>query len=161
LAALWLIVPLALIVAVSLFVPVLSYFRLLFLLPAFYWLIAAGATKLLLSGWLIFNLITSAIYLYNPVFHRENWRGVARIVAEVDQPIVITPAVDAPLKYYLAGGNIQTTDAVPSEDFWYVAYAEDIFDPSRAFRQSAEDAGFLEEDVFSFLGHITLIQYSQ
>jgi uncharacterized membrane protein len=161
LATLWLFVPIILIMIVSIFIPVLSYFRLLFLLPAFYLLIAAGSPKLLLPGFLIFNLITSGIYLYNPVFHRENWRGVARIVAQVDQPVVITPAVDAPLKYYLAGGNIQTTDAVPGENFWYVAYAEDIFDPGRTFQQSVKEAGFAEAEAFSFLGHITLIEYRQ
>jgi hypothetical protein len=103
-------------------------------------------------------LITSGIYLFNPKFHREDWRGLARLLT--DQPVVIIPAVDAPLKYYYAG-DIRGTDVVPEQSFWYVAYAEDVFDPQRDFRRLAEAAGFRENGRQDFRGHITLLQYSQ
>src|SRR3990167_8097097 len=52
---LWLLVPLALGVVISFWVPVLSYFRFLFVLPAFYVLVASGIkSKLFL--WLVLGL---------------------------------------------------------------------------------------------------------
>ncbi len=154
----WLFVPALLIVVLSVKLPVLSYFRLLFLLPAFYILIAKSASRKTLIGLLIFNLITSGVYLFNPKFHREDWRGAARSLT--DLPVVITPAVDAPLRYYYAG-DIRGTDQVPEQNFWYVAYAEDIFDPERSFRREAQAAGFREVGRQDFRGNITLIEYNQ
>jgi uncharacterized membrane protein len=56
--AVWLLIPALLIGIVSIKLPVLAYFRLLFLLPALYLLIAKSASKKALVGFLIFNLIT-------------------------------------------------------------------------------------------------------
>ena len=159
LLAAWLIVPVLLTVAVSWFLPVLSYFRLLFLLPAFYLLLCVKTSSRVLEVFLIFNLITSGIYLFNPRFHREDWRGLARSLT--DQPVVIIPAVDAALKYYWASNNLAANDQVPTETFWYVPYAEPIFDPQLKFRQQAADAGYKESFVEHFRGDLTLIQYSQ
>lgn len=155
--AAWLLVPAGLIAIVSLFLPVLSYFRLLFVLPAFYLLVRP--TKTVFVGWLIFNLVTSGIYLFNPKFHREDWRGLARSLT--DQPVVIIPAVDAALKYYYAGNNVVGSDTIPDQDFYYIPYAEAIFDPEQKFRQAAALAGFNESGVAHFRGNLTLIQYSQ
>ncbi len=157
LLAAWLIIPVGLMMAVSLFMPVLVYFRLLFLLPAFYLLISAAAPKKLLVGFLCLNLITVAIYLFNPRFHREDWRGLAAALNQVDQPVVIIPAVDAALKYY----QVQSIDRLPEENFWYIPYAEPIFDPELKFRQQAADAGFKETSVQHFRGDLTLIQYTK
>jgi len=157
--AAWLIIPAGLIAAVSLFIPVFVYFRLLFLLPAFYLLLSVKTSKRLFVGLLMFNLVTSGIYLFNPKFHREDWRGLARSLT--DQPVVIIPAVDAALKYYWSGSNVVGTDTVPDREFWYIPYAEPIFDPELKFRQKAFEAGFKESYVRHFRGDLTLIQYSQ
>lgn len=153
--AAWLVVPVLLISAVSLFLPVLAYFRLLFVLPAFYLLLCVKTSRRLLVGWLIFNLATAGVYLFNPAFHREDWRELARSLA--DQPVVIIPAVDAALKYY----QIQPVDRLPKADFWYIPYAEPIFDPQLKFRQQAVDAGFKETSVQHFRGDLILIQYKK
>ncbi|MFH0943422.1 MAG: hypothetical protein V1810_04590, partial [Candidatus Beckwithbacteria bacterium] len=157
----WLLVPLLLIILVSFKLPVLAYFRLLFLLPAFYLLISSVASKKMLFSFLILNLISSAIYLFNPVFHREDWRGLANSLKQINQPVVIIPAVDAALKYYYPSGNILTSATVPNKDFWYVPYAEPIFDPQLKFCSQATAAGFKESYVQHFRGNLTLIQYKR
>lgn len=155
--AAWLIVPAVLIAAVSVFIPVLAYFRLLFLLPAFYLLIALGPKKIV-YGLIVFNFAASAVYLFDPGFHREDWRQLARSIP--DGPAVIIPAVSAPLKYYYAG-EISGTDAVPENNFSYIPYAEPIFDPGQDFRRRASEAGFTEVSVSQFRGGLTLIEYKQ
>lgn len=159
LLAAWLIVPALLISLVSLFLPVLSYFRLLYILPAFYLLLCVKTSRSLLVGCLIFNLVTAGVYLFNPKFHREDWRGLARSLT--DKPIVIIPAADAALRYYWAGNNVVSNESVPQESFWYIPYAEAIFDPELKFRRQAADAGYKESFVQHFRGDLTLIQYKK
>jgi 4-amino-4-deoxy-L-arabinose transferase-like glycosyltransferase len=87
----WLVITLILAFLISFFIPIFSYFRFIFLLPAFYILLAAGIntinwalpTRILLSLVLIINLTSTLIYLLNPKFHRENWKeAVAYISAQ-------------------------------------------------------------------------------
>jgi len=152
----WLFVPFLLIVLLSIKLPVLAYFRLLFLLPPFYLLIAAVAPKKWLVGFLCLNLISSVIYLFNPTFHREDWRGLVNTI-DKKQPVVILPAVNAPLKYYYAG---EIVDDVPlASKFWYIPYAEPIFDPNLTLRQKISAAGYQENFRKNFRGDLTLIQY--
>ena len=157
----WLLIPLFLIVLVSFKLPVLAYFRLLFLLPAFYLLITKVASKKILIAFLVINLISSAVYLFNPAFHREDWKSLTKTLSQVNQPTVIIPAVNAALKYYSPLGNILTTETVPEENFWYIPYAEPIFDPQLQFRSQVITAGFKESSVQNFRGNLTLIQYTQ
>lgn len=76
-----LVVPLGLAALMGLRVSVFSYFRLIFLLPIFYLLVAYGLTlaekkyrNIILSSLLIFSGICVSIYFVNPRFHRENWK---------------------------------------------------------------------------------------
>ena len=158
LLAVWLFVPAVLIILLSCKLPVLSYFRLLFLLPAFYLLVARSKQKKLLCLLVGFNLACSLIYLFNPAFHREDWRGLSQQI--IAGPVVINPAVNAPLKYYYAG-EILGTDSLPEENFYYITYAEPIFDPEQKFKQQAAETGFQETSVQHFRGNLTLIEYNQ
>ncbi|MDZ7587590.1 MAG: hypothetical protein U0946_07600, partial [Patescibacteria group bacterium] len=155
----WLFVPFLLIVLLSVKLPVLAYFRLLFFLPAFYLLIGSTKSKKLLIGFLCLNLISSFIYLFNPTFHREDWKGLIKSLKQTDQPIIINPAVDAPLKYYYSGEVIYNVPSVP--EFWYIPYAEPIFDPELTFRSQITNLGFQEKLVKHFRGNLTLIQYKR
>lgn len=157
-SAAWLLIPTVLIILVSFWLPILSYFRLLFLLPAVYLLVVKGSEKIA-WGLVGINLACSAIYLFMPQFHREDWRSLARELT--DQPVVINAPVAAPLRYYYAGNNLIDTQAVPDSDFWYIPYSEPIFDPDLNFRQKADEAGFKESGVKQFRGGLTLIQYTR
>ncbi|MCX6816313.1 MAG: glycosyltransferase family 39 protein [Candidatus Beckwithbacteria bacterium] len=153
----WLFIPLILIILFSIKLPVLSYFRLLFLLPAFYLLIA-NYSKKIIYFYLGLNLVCSAVYLFNPAFHREDWKNLVKKIGQ-GEPVLIIPAVNAPLKYYYAG---EVFDDVPSvSKFWYIPYAEPIFDPGLSLRQKIIDAGFQEIQETSFRPNLTLIQYKR
>ncbi len=157
--AIWLLVPLALIIIVSLKLPVLSYFRLLFLLPPFYFLIGSTKSKKILTFYLLLNLACSSIYLFNPAFHREDWKGLAKSLNQTEPPVVIIPAVDAPLKYYYSGEIIYDVPSAP--EFYYIPYAEPIFDPNLTTRQKIAAAGYQENFTKNFRGDLTLIQYKR
>lgn len=72
----------------SFFVPVFSYFRFLFVLPAFYIIIASAINTInwpplvrtLLGLFLIINLTSTYIYFSNPKFQREDWKGASSYV---------------------------------------------------------------------------------
>ena len=156
-------IPLFLSFLFSFFVPAVSYFRLLYLLPFFYFLISFGLTtfnqrlrKTLLSLILLLNLITSSIYLFNPKFHREDWRSASQYLKKVNSensPVLIIKEVERPFLYYdlgeskvlpfgQAGNELTNYDTI-----WVVPYAEAIFDPSQAQRRMIEGLGF--KNVFT------------
>lgn len=169
----WFVLPLLMIIIISFKLPVLAYFRLLFLLPAFYLILILGINYLpqfwqkpLIIVLVLINIISSSIYLFNPRFHRENWRRLTQILVEKNHsfaPVVIIPVVDAPLRYYYASNNIIPSDKIESvldqSELWLVPYAEPIFDPSQQTRQKILQAGFQENFKQHFRGNLTLIQY--
>ena len=161
----WLLVPLILIILFSFQLPVLSYFRLLFLLPAFY-LLLANYSKKIIYFYLGLNLICSAVYLFNPAFHREDWKSLSRTLVQknsANQPVVMIAAVNAPLKYYYAGDifDYSDIDQLSVSEFWLVPYAEPIFDPNLTLRQKIADLGYGEVFQTTFRGSLTLIQYKR
>lgn len=111
----WFVLPIIFAFGISFFVPIFSYFRLLFVLPAFYILLASGITNLnwtkpiriLLSVMLIINIISTILYLSRPKFHREDWRSAASYVKESasSNTIVLfeSPSSIAPFDYYNSG----------------------------------------------------------
>jgi len=171
----WLVLPLVMIILVSFKVPVLSYFRLLFLLPAFYLILTLGITRLsqrwqflAVAALLAINFVSSSIYLFNPRFHREDWQGLTNILTDKNQsqaPVAIISAVAAPLQYYYAGNIINYSDLSEFDqtfdysEFWLVPYAEPIFDPSLSTRQQIESLGYQESFKQHFRGNLTLVKY--
>ena len=168
----WLLTPLIFIITISIKVPVLSYFRLLFLLPAFYLLLGLGLENLKKPTFAIItllsiNLACSSIYLFNHQFHRENWKSISNRLVELNQtqdPVLIIPVVDAPLKYYYSQNQIVATDhlerVINQKTLWYISYAEPIFDPQYKFRQKLDSVGFKEVFQQHFRGNLTLIKYT-
>jgi len=169
----WLILPLIMIIFVSLKVPVLSYFRILYLLPAFYLILSLAISylpKSLQKPVIVFllsiNLISSSLYLFNSNFHREDWQQLTQVLAAKNinnSPAVIIPVVDAPLKYYYHASDIVSSDNIQSildkSEFWLIPYAQPIFDPDQKTNQKITQAGFKENYKQHFRGNLTLIQY--
>ncbi|QQS38594.1 glycosyltransferase family 39 protein [Candidatus Woesebacteria bacterium] len=84
----WLLIPILTASIIGLVIPVFSYFRLLFVLPALYLLISLGVSKLEAKlGYaaiclvLFINISSSLIYLTNTRFQRENWRGAVDYIS--------------------------------------------------------------------------------
>ena len=169
----WLGIPLVLITLVSIKVPVLAYFRLLFLLPAFYLGLVLGI-KSIFRSWqipvvvflLAINLISTGVYLFNPNFHRENWQKLSQTLIEKNpnqDPVVAISVVSAPLNHYYPYQNIVNYDDIDSvlgeSQLWLAPYAEPIFDPQQLVRQKIIAAGYQEKYQQHFRGDLTLIQY--
>jgi len=171
----WLIIPLLLIILISIKIPVLAYFRLLFLLPAFYLILTLGIVNLkkpsqllAFKALLLINLLCSAIYLFNPKFHREDWQNLTQALVRLNQtqsPVLIISVVDAPVKYYYTSQNYVPTDNLTSvldqPELWYIPYAEPIFDPQLKIRHQLSQAGFQENFQKHFRGNLTLIKYTK
>jgi uncharacterized membrane protein len=168
----WLTVPVLLTAFVGLRVSVFSYFRLLFVLPAFYILLAAGITK---SGKklaklgvifvLVVNLITSSVYLLNPRFQREDWRGLVRFIEgrrkESSLVIFVSQQTEA-YRYYAPnakiGGGADLSDKY--QELWLMRYVQPIFDSQDSLRQKVESLGYEKQKEYDFNG-IVVWQYQR
>ena len=84
----WFFIPIILGYLTSFIVPVFSYFRFVFILPAFYLILSVGINSVNISKFvraflifaLLINLISLSIYLLNPKFQRENWKQATNYI---------------------------------------------------------------------------------
>lgn len=158
---LWLLVPLILALILSIKLPVLNYFRFLFVLPAFYLVIAAGIThtrKFLLVIIILLSLITSFMYLTNPKFQREDWRVAVSYIQNNKSPnsVVIFPAnsqMEA-YHYYAPSDPIYGPPAIKKgySQIWLIRYAQAISDPNDSTKQKIESLGYNKVQELDFNG---------
>lgn len=86
----WLFPPVILGFLIAFFVPIFSYFRFLFVLPAYYIIWASSINtinwtplmRFLLGVALLINLTSVIIYFTDPKFQREDWRSATAYVKE-------------------------------------------------------------------------------
>lgn len=150
---LWLIVPVIFSAIFGWVSSGFSYFRLLFVLPAFYLLIAAGIfsfknsniRKMLITTFVLINLASSGIYLFNPRFHREDWRSAIQFVEKNSRDqkaaaIFVTNNQRDPYFYYAKSVPSFGSDSVEStyDKIWLVRYLQTIFDPKDEVRKVVE-----------------------
>ncbi|KKP48351.1 MAG: hypothetical protein UR39_C0001G0146 [Candidatus Woesebacteria bacterium GW2011_GWA1_33_30] len=140
----WFLVSLIVGVLISFFIPTLTYFRYLFILPAFYLLLSETAGKILIALIIAINLLTSSFYLLNSKFHREDWRSVAKEIG--DQKIVFpNDSQKEALIYYGKEENIisvQELKTISNEPVWLSRYVWEIFDPTDSTRLRLIDRGY-------------------
>lgn len=107
----WFYISLLAAIFVSIWSPVLGFWRYVFLLPAFVSIITIGLSNLppsavslnLIVVFLVFTL-GNAIFLTTPSLHREDWRAAAQLIAKDNSISVVNfPDVFAPLRYYAPG----------------------------------------------------------
>jgi len=157
---LWFLIPAISAIILGLWLPVLSYFRLLFILPVFYLLLAKGASKnkVFIMVILIINLFSTAIYLFNPRFQRENWRGLVSFVESQKTAKSITLFVaDSNMeayRYYDSNAKISGPGAMSgnNDQIWLMRYLQPVFDPSDSLRAKIQDAGYNKEGEYDFNG---------
>lgn len=161
---LWILVPAVATALIGLIIPVFSYFRLLFVLPAFYLIVAIGLSKvkekwfpLFLIAVLVINLSFSGLYLSNLKFHREDWRGLAAFVNDESKDkkyAVIFPSdgQQEGFKYY--GGEVTKLDSVDNTFgiVWLPRYVVSVVDPSDSARTRIESIGYNKTLEKSFNG---------
>lgn len=169
----WLFLPIIFAALISVKIPIFSYFRFLFVLPAFYLLITLGISRLpkkfhpyLITFFMLMNLVSTGLYLFSPQFHRENWRDAAAYIHQQDpsSPVVIYSAVRSPFEYYdrhqsleLSEQNLDELISKPS--VWYIPYAQPIFDPENKVTQTLHQLGFEEVSKTHFRGGVTVTRY--
>ena len=149
----WIIWPLALGAITGIFVPIFSYFRLLFILPPVLILAAIGTMRQrwLLEPMVLGMMIASAIYVSGDTYRRENWVGAANDIEnhESGAVVVIHPAVRPPFDYYNRGrSEVLPSTQIPDsrfqipDSFWYIPYAQPIFDIDDSTRKIFESQNF-------------------
>src|SRR4030043_840614 len=167
---LWLTIPLLLAIVIGLKVSVFSYFRLLFILPAYYLLVVFGLNNLNKRKRIIFiifilfiNLSTSFIYLTNSKYQRENWRGLTNYIRinSSSSSIVLFPATTGTeaFCYYAPDISYRVKNSVEGyNEVWLMRYSKAIFDPTDSTRKSVEDEGYKEVEEKDFNG-VGVIRY--
>lgn len=182
------IIPMLLAFIFSFFIPIFSYFRFLFILPALYLLVAYGLEKykfplniLLISLVIFFEIFASALYLLNSKFHREDWKGMVNFIGQnSDTKSVLlhkNNEIPAAFIYYnfdqtntiAAFHNIPVrsgTDLIdlshqlaPYNKIFLVDYLVDITDPNRLLENKLEEIGFKKISTYDFRGVGFVYQY--
>ena len=135
-------------------------------MPAFYLLSAIGLTSVnkkffpfLLFAVLSLNLVFSGIYLFNPSFHREDWRGLVAYIEKEskDQGYGVVFSADSQqeaYRYYSDDDKIVKVNEL-GEDIdtvWLMRYVKDIFDSEDKVRTNVEELGFDKISEHNFNG---------
>ncbi len=187
LVLMWLIIPFVLAWVISLLLSILSYFRVLYLLPAFLILIALGINEIIssrlknitLSFVIIIFSVSSTIYLMNSSQQREDWKSLIADLDKKDGVVLMeSNGLFSPFAYYAqnrdikAQGGLKILPAKNSDDvieiselntkkIYQLEYLVDIFDPNRLLSQKIENAGFHLERTFNYHGVGLVYLYSQ
>ena len=176
---LFLLIPPILAFGFSFVIPTFSYFRLIFILPMFYLLLAANVFKFkpfwstILVGLVLFSeIFSSFIYFLNPAYQRENWRGAIRFVEENPEGAVAlfeSNEVPAPFFYY-TGGQLTPKPGlkkIPAKSFndlndldepkgknevYLFEYLVEVTDPGRLLEKKLQSLGFYETQIYNFDG---------
>lgn len=172
---LWLLVPLATAAILGLYVSVFSYFRFLFVLPAFYILAAVGTQSLggkfgraAVVLLVICNLAASLIYLTDSRFHREDWRSAVLWVEEHSEKgraasVFVTKNQRDSYFYYQK--DIPSYGPVGWEEadftkIWLFRYVQPIFDAKEETKQKIESLGYKKRGEKDFNG-IVVWEYAK
>lgn len=102
---------------VSVWTPMLQYFRFIYLIPLMAILI--GKNKIVAAGFLGFSLI----YLLIPKFHREDWKGLVKSLSK-DIPVYMVESASDPIKYY--NPEIKIINK-PEKNMVVIPYLMDIY----------------------------------
>ena len=184
---LWLLVPLSLGFLFSIHTPAFTYFRYIYVLPAFYLLVFIGIMKLhkffrslALIMVLSVNLLGLGIYYCDSKQHREAWRAAVQFVenkARMDEIILFHyPEPFAPYRWYStekvlaygvtdsisaneSGSTVKTAEAIQKASGVYVFdYLRELSDPSNFVASTLEKKGLSLKEKYDFRG-VGFIEY--
>lgn len=152
---LWLIIPITLAAILSFRISILSYFRFLFILPAFYIIVSEGVKRLgkyanLVTALILgINLTLIGYYLLNPKFHHEDWRAASKAIGS-DQIVLPADSQTEALIYYGKYGQIVKNPT--GSTIWLSRYVVEIFDPEDLVRKNIEKLGYNKVSEYNFNG---------
>ena len=161
---LWFLLPILLGFFISLKLPIFSYFRFLFCLPALYLLVAIGLEKvkprismILVVILIVLNLAFSGIYLFTPGFQREDWRELTTFIKEesVSKNTITLFVADSNMeayKYYDSNANISGPEGFGTnyQEIWLMRYLQPVFDSNDLLRAKIEASGYNKEKEYDF-----------
>ena len=186
---LWLLVPLGLSFLFSFLFPAFSYFRLIFLLPAFYIIIAKGATSIagkrsryaVCTLLILVNLTSWFLYVKDPSQQRERWREAVSFVEsrikEDERVLLEYPHPFAAYEWYakdlsfVRGAtdsisvDIQKTSKKTAKALagvkgvYYFEYLRDLTDPQRVVERVLESGSFEKAAVYDLFPGVGQITY--
>ncbi|OGM28835.1 hypothetical protein A2962_05135 [Candidatus Woesebacteria bacterium RIFCSPLOWO2_01_FULL_39_61] len=178
----WLLIPLFSGLLLSLFFPAFIYFRFLYLLPAFYLIVAFGISsfhnklfvKFLTICVLVINIFSWMVYIQDEYQQREQWRGVTSFVeknAKNDEVAIFEyPEPFTPYRWYATGKVLSqgVTDSISANrektyektqktirdrnGVYYFEYLSDISDPNKFVEEVLIKDGFIILEVYNFIG---------
>lgn len=139
---------------VSIFSPLLQYFRFIYLIPLMAVLLAATPDNkrntfkiLLATGFVVFSLA----YLLVPQFHREDWKKMAGSFGKGSTVYMVASSSD-PVKYYRGDLNIVDLREIPKSakerSLTVIPYTADIHGID--YKKILTDKGYRLKEVESF-----------
>lgn len=179
---LWFFAPILMAFVMAFFVPIFSYFRFIFVLPAYYIILASGITilnhkwqtRILLFIALLINLVALSIFLFNPIFQREDWRKATEYINKNGDgnSVVLFESnyTTAPYDYYSQGkvpgyGGLDSFDASTSnikakvgrytkdrDKVYLFQYLSGITDPQGLLFKEISAQGFYNTKTEDFPG---------
>lgn len=170
----WLVTPIFLAALFGIKLSIFKYFRLIFVLPAFYILLASGVDAIRKNVKIMFiifillvNLASSFVYLINPRFHREDWREAVSWIESNSRgnsaAMFVTKNQQDPYFYYSKNVPAFGPEGLlhgPFDTLWLVRYVQPIFDPQDKLRAQIESSGYVKREERDFNG-VTIWQYEQ
>ena len=130
----FLVLPIILAIIFSIKSPLLQYFRFLYLVPIMALILAINANKLwkkilIFGGFLIFTLM----YLLNPNYYREDWKGITKSLSECQISndkcqIYMISSFGDPIKFYNPEIKIKDIKTeIPNEkEIWVIPFGAAI-----------------------------------
>lgn len=175
----WVFIPIILTCLISFIVPMNQPFRLLFILPAFYILLAIGIEqlnkywKLGLGAVLIISLAGLLFYYLNPKFQREDWRGVTKDIPE--NSIFAWPVPFDPYIWY-GGKGVGVVRRFPArenevatnmenvklgKEVYLFEYLQALSDPNHEIQKWLGNNGYTIEKTLNFNGVGLVYKYKK
>jgi 4-amino-4-deoxy-L-arabinose transferase-like glycosyltransferase len=131
--AILLVLPLVFAFAISFWLPMLQYFRYLYLIPVMALLLGFGSKHFVWEKAVIASIffVFSGLYLFFPVFHREDWKSILTSVPDSAIVYMIPSATD-PVQYYYADRKTKNLMELSSLDpktkeLYVIPYTAEIY----------------------------------
>lgn len=138
---------------VSFFVPMLQYFRFIYLIPIVAILLSVNRNNyikwVLITGLTVFSLV----YLLLPRFHREDWKSLVASLPK-NQPIYMIAASSDPLRYY--GSKLIVRDLLTAKPAFgeksiiVIPYVSELY--GLDYRSMLKSNGYKQSNGKSFRG---------
>lgn len=178
----WFIAPIILSFSLAFFIPIYAYFRLIFVLPALYLILASAINvvnfkplvRTLLALMLLINLVCTTFYFVYPQFQRENWQKASKYVLDASgrDTVVLFESnyTMAPFDFYNqnqvdAYGALDSFDASTSDIYkkltaqtknkkkaYLFQYLSGITDPQGLVFRNLSTLGFVNTKTTDFEG---------